>query len=100
MFRVSFSLLLNTKAVLKWKLKYLTVKVGYVILYAGIIFQNLALQFCVLIIIAINFLGTDTIGCVRTPASFCGILGCRPSHGLVSTIGVLPNSQSLDTVGM
>ncbi|GFY90134.1 translocon at the outer membrane of chloroplasts 64-V [Actinidia rufa] len=44
-------------------------------------------------------LGTDTLGCVRTPASFCGILGYRPSHGVVSTIGVLPNSQSLDTVG-
>ncbi|KAK9286325.1 hypothetical protein L1049_014716 [Liquidambar formosana] len=44
-------------------------------------------------------LGTDTIGCVRTPASFCGILGFRPSHGAVSMIGVLPNSQSLDTVG-
>ncbi|XP_030539136.1 outer envelope protein 64, mitochondrial isoform X2 [Rhodamnia argentea] len=44
-------------------------------------------------------LGTDTVGCVRIPASFCGIIGYRPSHGAVSTIGVLPNSQSLDTVG-
>ncbi|GKV35397.1 hypothetical protein SLEP1_g43667 [Rubroshorea leprosula] len=44
-------------------------------------------------------LGTDTVGCVRIPASFCGILGFRPSHGAVSTFGVLPNSQSLDTVG-
>ncbi|KAA3482544.1 outer envelope protein 64, mitochondrial-like [Gossypium australe] len=44
-------------------------------------------------------LGTDTIGCVRVPASFCGILGFRPSHGAVSTIGVLPNSQSLDAIG-
>ncbi|XP_042483308.1 outer envelope protein 64, mitochondrial, partial [Macadamia integrifolia] len=44
-------------------------------------------------------LGTDTTGCVRTPASFCGVLGFRPSHGAVSTVGVLPNSQSLDTVG-
>ncbi|XP_048337459.2 outer envelope protein 64, mitochondrial isoform X1 [Ziziphus jujuba] len=44
-------------------------------------------------------LGTDTTGCVRIPASFCGIIGFRPSHGAVSTIGVLPNSQSLDTVG-
>ncbi|KAH6773255.1 translocon at the outer membrane of chloroplasts 64-V [Perilla frutescens var. hirtella] len=44
-------------------------------------------------------LGTDTVGCIRVPASFCGILGFRPSHGLVSTVGVLPNSQSLDTVG-
>ncbi|PIN21454.1 Amidase [Handroanthus impetiginosus] len=45
-------------------------------------------------------LGTDTIGCIRVPASFCGVLGFRPSHGAVSTIGVLPNSQSLDTVGV
>lgn len=45
-------------------------------------------------------LGTDTIGCVRIPASFCGILGYRPSHGTVSMVGVLPNSQSLDTVGL
>ncbi|XP_022763683.1 outer envelope protein 64, mitochondrial-like isoform X2 [Durio zibethinus] len=43
-------------------------------------------------------LGTDTIGCVRVPASFCGILGFRPSHGAVSTIGLLPNSQSLDAI--
>lgn len=43
--------------------------------------------------------GTDTIGCVRIPASFCGIFGFRPSHGAVSSIGVLPNAQSLDTIG-
>lgn len=47
-----------------------------------------------------QFVGTDTIGGVRVPASFCGILGYRSSHGAVSTIGVLPSSQSLDTVGM
>ncbi|KAK0589716.1 hypothetical protein LWI29_017728 [Acer saccharum] len=44
-------------------------------------------------------LGTDTIGGVRIPASFCGILGYRPSQGAVCTIGILPNSQTLDTVG-
>lgn len=44
-------------------------------------------------------LGIDTVGGVRIPASFCGILGYRPSHGVVSSIGVLANSQSLDTVG-
>ncbi|KAG8368673.1 hypothetical protein BUALT_Bualt15G0070200 [Buddleja alternifolia] len=44
-------------------------------------------------------LGTDTVGDIRVPASFCGILAFRPSHGIVSTVGVLPNSQSLDTVG-
>ncbi|KAG8474025.1 hypothetical protein CXB51_033764 [Gossypium anomalum] len=43
-------------------------------------------------------LGTDTIGCIRIPASFCGILGFRPSHRAVSTIGLIPNSQSLDTI--
>ncbi|KAL5157078.1 Outer envelope protein 64, mitochondrial [Glycine soja] len=43
-------------------------------------------------------MGTDTTGCVRIPAAFCGILGFRPSHGVISTIGVLPNAQSLDTV--
>ncbi|XP_068641600.1 outer envelope protein 64, mitochondrial [Aristolochia californica] len=45
-------------------------------------------------------LGTDTVGCIRIPAAFCGIFGFRPSHGSVSTIGVLANSQSLDTVGL
>lgn len=45
------------------------------------------------------FAGTDTTGCVRIPASFCGIFGFRPSHGAVSAIGVLPNAQSLDTIG-
>ncbi|XVF44770.1 hypothetical protein PTKIN_Ptkin02bG0150400 [Pterospermum kingtungense] len=44
-------------------------------------------------------LGTDTIGCLRIPASFCGILGFRPSYGAVSTLGLLPNAQSLDAIG-
>ncbi|KAI8024184.1 Amidase 1 [Camellia lanceoleosa] len=44
-------------------------------------------------------LGTDTGGSVRVPASFCGILGFRPSHGVVSTTGVIPMAQSFDTVG-
>nr|AAS47584.1 chloroplast Toc64-1 [Physcomitrium patens] len=44
-------------------------------------------------------LGTDTAGSVRVPAAFCGILGFRPSHGAVSTVGVTPMAQSLDTVG-
>ncbi|KAJ8755633.1 hypothetical protein K2173_022228 [Erythroxylum novogranatense] len=44
-------------------------------------------------------LGTDTVGCIRIPAAFTGILGYRPSHGAVSTVGVLPVAQSLDTVG-
>nr|XP_043634542.1 amidase 1 [Erigeron canadensis] len=44
-------------------------------------------------------LGTDTGGSVRVPASYCGIFGFRPSHGIVSTDGVTPMAQSFDTVG-
>lgn len=36
---------------------------------------------------------------MRVPASYCGIYGFRPSHGLVSTSGVTPMAQSFDTVG-
>ncbi|KAL6635151.1 hypothetical protein ACP70R_027822 [Stipagrostis hirtigluma subsp. patula] len=44
-------------------------------------------------------LGTDTIGDVRIPASFCGLLCFRPSYGVVSTLGAIANSQSLDAIG-
>lgn len=36
---------------------------------------------------------------MRVPASYCGIFGFRPSHGVVSTSGVTPMAQSFDTVG-
>ncbi len=44
-------------------------------------------------------IGTDTAGSVRMPASLCGIVGLKPTYGLVSTSGVLPLSWSLDHVG-
>ena len=43
--------------------------------------------------------GTDTAGSVRLPASFCGLWGFRPSHGVLSTQGVVPLSPSFDTPG-
>ncbi|KAI9174424.1 hypothetical protein LWI28_017035 [Acer negundo] len=44
-------------------------------------------------------LGVDTVGGVRVPAAFCGVMGFRPSHGAVSQMGIIPVSTSLDTVG-
>lgn len=44
-------------------------------------------------------LGTDTAGSVRVPASFCGLFGLRPTHGALSTRGVVPLAPSFDTVG-
>jgi len=44
-------------------------------------------------------LGTDTAGSVRMPASHCGIVGLKPTYGLVSTRGVLTLSWTLDHVG-
>ncbi|ESR64856.1 hypothetical protein CICLE_v10007714mg [Citrus x clementina] len=44
-------------------------------------------------------LGIDTVGGVRVPSAFCGILGFRPSYGAVSHMGIIPISTSLDTVG-
>ena len=44
-------------------------------------------------------MGSDTGGSIRVPATFCGIVGFKPTFGLVSRYGVLPVSWTLDTVG-
>jgi allophanate hydrolase len=45
-------------------------------------------------------LGTDTAGSGRVPAAFNGIVGVKPTRGLVSTAGVLPACRSLDCVSV
>jgi Asp-tRNA(Asn)/Glu-tRNA(Gln) amidotransferase A subunit family amidase len=44
-------------------------------------------------------LGTQTMGSVLRPASYCGVTGFKGTYGLVSLEGVLPFSSSLDTLG-
>lgn len=44
--------------------------------------------------------GTQTVGSVIRPASFCGIVGFKPSFGLIPRTGILAQAPSLDTVGV
>jgi aspartyl-tRNA(Asn)/glutamyl-tRNA(Gln) amidotransferase subunit A len=44
-------------------------------------------------------IGTDTGGSVRIPAALCGVVGLKPTHGVINSEGVLPLSPTFDTPG-
>jgi Asp-tRNA(Asn)/Glu-tRNA(Gln) amidotransferase A subunit family amidase len=50
--------------------------------------------------LAVAAVGSDSLGSIRIPASYCGIYALKPTHGEISARGMLPAARRLDAVGL
>ncbi|MDE2317524.1 MAG: amidase, partial [Xanthomonadaceae bacterium] len=50
--------------------------------------------------LAVAAVGSDSLGSIRIPASYCGVYALKPTHGEISTRGMLPAARLLDAVGL
>ncbi|MFK2904136.1 amidase [Dyella ginsengisoli] len=50
--------------------------------------------------LAVAAVGSDSLGSIRIPASYCGVYALKPTHGEISARGMLPAARRLDAVGL